>query len=304
MATLGQVEAAREVPRKSAAETLATERPSGGDLTLATARFRATFPDDTANGGQVWRKVARVAQTRGRVLTLSALGGSPMQPACDLEELGLPGCVPGPVNSEGEAWSCFPAPAALDAAGTAASASALLLETLDTAVAAVRALSGTAARSGEEESPPPDGEGAAGGATAVDAPEAEQAQEHEPLDEPPPHVVLEREQIRRYESVARTPSLRPGVKALDVALGVTLKLDLSGNGAAREATSTSEVRGSACVCVLTRLTRLLRLVQVESGDGANAGAAERHAHANGDAACEARPVAAAEPRAEADAGAG
>ena len=52
-----------------------------------------------------------------------------------------------------------------------------------------------------------------------------------PAEVVPPEVLAERELHRRFDdhkgpSVARTPSLRPGVKPLDLALGVTIKLEL------------------------------------------------------------------------------
>ena len=174
------------------------------------------------------------------------------QPTCTLDDLlPAPGCVPDPraalppgggepgVQAEAEEWSCFPPGAASaladlsPATATAASASALLLETLGSAV---RALSGTAARSGEETpgvaAPAPKAD-AQDAAAALDEQQQQQQQQEEELalavqEEPSSEVVHERETIRSFHQVvARTPSLRPGVKALDQALGVTLRLHLS-----------------------------------------------------------------------------
>lgn len=142
------------------------------------------------------------------------------------------------VQAEAEEWSCFPpgAAAALadlsPATATAASASALLLETLGSAV---RALSGTAARSGEETpgtAAPASAADAQDAAAALDEQQQQQQQEVELAlavqEEPSSEVVHERETIRSFHQVvARSPSLRPGVKALDQALGVTLRLHLS-----------------------------------------------------------------------------
>ena len=142
-------------------------------------------------------------------------------------------------QGEAEEWSCFPTGAAAaladisPATASAASASALLLETLGSAV---RALSSTAARSGEEthdNAPAPSTAVDALGATAALDQQQQQQQQEEELalavqEEPSSEVVHERETIRSFhEVVARTPSLRPGVKALDQALGVTLRLHLS-----------------------------------------------------------------------------
>jgi hypothetical protein len=61
----------------------------------------------------------------------------------------------------------------------------------------------------------------------------------------PPEVLAERTLHRRFDDpavgVARTPSLRPGVKPLDLALGVTIKLTLDDTPATQDADAVRKV---------------------------------------------------------------
>jgi hypothetical protein len=71
-------------------------------------------------------------------------------------------------------------------------------------------------------------------------------------DKLPPWVKEERGAIRRFDDkahgVAHTPSVRPGVKPLDLALGVTIKLQLGSDGdaaaAAAPATDAANAAGA------------------------------------------------------------